>query len=83
MRTLFTAALLLAAAPAIADEVSGTILAYDRVAGVIVMDDKTVWSMELIETAPEGLVAGDTVKIMFETAGEDGMTKIDSIEKTN
>ena len=81
MRTLLSAALLLAAAPAFADEVTGTILAYDRVAGVIVLDDKTIWSLELMDTVPVGLMAGDTVDIAFETAGEDGMTKIDSITK--
>ncbi|TMV10117.1 hypothetical protein FGK63_03385 [Ruegeria sediminis] len=81
MRSLVFAAALLAAAPALADEVTGTILAYDRVEGLIVLTDKTVWSLELIEAAPEGLVAGDMIHIEYETAGEDGITKINAIHK--
>ena len=38
-------ALLALAAPALADETSGTVLAYDRVAMVIVLDDKTVYQL--------------------------------------
>ena len=72
---------MLAAAPAFADETTGTILAFDRVDGVIVLNDKTVWSLELLDVQPTDLKAGDFVRIMYDTAGEDGLTKIASIEK--
>lgn len=82
MRTLFAAALLLTAAPVLADETTGTVLAYDRKAGVIVLTDKTVFSLELLGNTPVAdLVAGDKVKIVYEAAGEDGMTAITAIDR--
>ncbi|SEM78563.1 hypothetical protein [Palleronia pelagia] len=65
------------AAPAFADTVTGTVLAFDRMAQVIVLDDKSVWSLEDGgATAPEGLVAGDTVTIDFQTVSDNGFGKI-------
>ncbi|NDW47746.1 hypothetical protein [Ruegeria sp. PrR005] len=81
MRGFFLAATLLVATPVLADEVTGTILAYDRVDGLIVLDDKTVWSLEFVAEVPEGLVSGDEVHIVYETAGEDGITKISAIHR--
>lgn len=81
MRGFFLAATLLVATPALADEVTGTILAYDRVDGLIVLDDKTVWSLEFVTEVPVGLVSGDEVHIVYETAGEDGITKISAIHR--
>lgn len=69
------------AAAALADSTTGTVLAFDRQAKVIVFKDKTVWTLEGSEAAaPEGLKAGDKVEVQYETAGEDGLTKIDSIK---
>ena len=66
---LLSTAALLFAAPAMADTVSGTVLAFDRVAQVIVLEDKSVWSLaDGGAAAPEGLVAGDTVTIEFQTS---------------
>ena len=82
MRILLASALLAAATPALADEVTGKVLAYDRVSGIIVLDDKTVFSLgDLGATPVEGLVSGDEVTIVYQSAGEDGFTKIDSIVK--
>ena len=73
------AALLAAATPALADETTGEILAFDRVAGVLVLTDKTVWEFGPDTVGPVELNRGDRVKIVYETAGEDGLTAIDVI----
>lgn len=83
MRVLLTsAALLLTALPAFADETSGTVLAYDRVAHVIVLNDKTVWELPDDLTLPDDLVAGDAITIDFQTAGDNGVGKINSITRS-
>ena len=82
MRFLTAAALVFASAvPAFADEVKGTILAYDRVANVIVLDDKTVWNLDTLGDTPLELLAGDIVLIVFTTAGDNGVAKIVAVEK--
>ena len=73
------AALLAAATPTLADETTGEILAFDRVAGVLVLTDKTVWEFGPDTVGPVELNRGDRVKIVYETAGEDGLTAIDEI----
>ena len=84
MRILLASALLAVATPVIADETTGTVLAFDRKAGLIVMADKTVFSLELLgETPVEDLVAGDKVTVTYESAGEDGFTKIDAITRVS
>ena len=66
---------------ALADSTSGKILAYDRKAQLIVLEDKTVWSLDGSEAAaPDALKAGDEVEIDFESEGEDGISKIESIK---
>jgi hypothetical protein len=78
---LASAILLSSCSIALADSTVGTILAFDRVAKIIVLKDKTVWTLEGSEaSAPDGLKAGDKVEIIYETAGEDGLTKIDAIK---
>ncbi|MCU9849072.1 hypothetical protein OEZ60_13775 [Defluviimonas sp. WL0024] len=75
---LYTLPLLLATA-ATADETTGTILAFDRVDRVIVLEDKTVWQFdEKTELAPD-LVAGDTVRIIYTGAADSGIGPIASI----
>ncbi len=80
MRIVLLAALL-AASPAIADETSGVILAFDRVANRIVLTDKTVWEVTADVTLPENLAAGDKVTFVYESAGEDGFAKFDSVTR--
>ncbi|WP_375260197.1 hypothetical protein [Citreimonas sp.] len=81
MRALLVSAAILAAAPAFADETTGTILAFDRVAGIMVLEDKTVWELAAAAEIPEDLVAGERVTLVYATAGEDGLTRIDSITR--
>jgi hypothetical protein len=84
MRILLASALLAVATPVFADETTGTVLAFDRVAGVIVLTDRTVYSLDLLGSNPvEDMVAGDKVVIDFESAGENGIGKINSITRVS
>lgn len=76
-----SAALLLTALPALADTTTGTILAFDRQADVIVMTDKTIWQLNPKTLIPADLAAGDTVKITFTSLGDDGVASVDALEK--
>ncbi len=74
----------LAAAPALADNTTGTVLAFDRVAKVIVLDDKTIWHIVPADLAlPESLTAGDRITIDFQTNGDNGVGKINSITRVS
>ena len=65
---------------AFADNTEGTIVAFDRKARIIVLDDKTVWTTVGSEDAiPANLKAGDTVAIEYVTSGDDGVQKIETI----
>lgn len=68
------------AVPAAAEETTGTIQAYDRLAHVIVLEDKTVWQFPGALELPADLKAGDKVKIDY-TASGDGISKINSITR--
>lgn len=82
MRHLFLATTLaLFALPAVADETQGLVLAYDRQANLLVMNDKTVWELPSGLLIPADLGAGDRVALFYETAGEDGMIAIDSLNR--
>jgi hypothetical protein len=73
--------LLAASAPAFADEVTATVIAFDRVDSVIVLDDKTVFNVTTPDVIPDGLKAGDTVTIDYKSDGDNGVTAINSIKK--
>ncbi|MGY9049318.1 hypothetical protein P775_21480 [Puniceibacterium antarcticum] len=80
MRPLLIACLLAtAAAPAFADSTSGRVVAFDRKANVLVMDDKTVWSLETLKVVPEGLKSGDLIKIDYTSNADNGWGKINAI----
>jgi hypothetical protein len=74
-------ALFLAAAPAFADNLQGTVIAYDRVDHIIVLDDKSILTIPNPEVIPEVLMAGDTIKVEFKSDGDNGFGKFISIEK--
>jgi len=62
-----------------ADEVTGTVLAFDRVAKVLVLTDKTAYPLEVaISDIPATLSAGDQVTIDFK-GDEDGISAINAI----
>ena len=72
MRALLLAALVLAPGLAAADTVTGRVLAFDRVAKVIVFEDRSVWKLGAAEV-PEGVEAGDMVTIDYTSAGDSGV----------
>jgi hypothetical protein len=75
--------LLVTAVPALADSVKGSILAFDRVARVIVLDDKTVWPLGPAEIEmPGDLKAGDVIVIEFKSEGDSGLGKVISITRS-
>lgn len=75
------AAIFLVATPALADETSGTVLAFDRQAHVIVMEDKTVWPLTDKTLVSDDLVAGDIITIVFTSDGDNGVVSVDSVTK--
>jgi hypothetical protein len=68
--------------PALADETSGEILAFDRVDRVIVLTDRTVWPVPDDLPLPEDLAAGDMIRIVYVGGGDAGVGKISSIERS-
>ena len=82
MRHLVLTATLLSAlaAPALAETTTGTVLAYDRAAGRLVLDDRTVWTLGKA-LVPADLAAGDTVKIDYVAGGDDGIRSVSSVER--
>ena len=81
MRKLLAVAFLAAATPAFADTTTGIIVAFDRQADVIVMDDKTIWQLSPTTLIPADLAAGDTITIEFTSAGDDGVRSVDALVK--
>ena len=82
MRYLLTLAAFAAlVTPAFADTTTGVVVAFDRKANVLVMDDKTIWQLSKDTVVPDGLLAGDTVKITFTSTGDDGVKSVDQLEK--
>lgn len=77
---LFAAALLAAATPSFADETTGVVVAFDRVAQVLVLSDKTIWQIKPETVVPAELAAGAKVKLVYQSAGEEGVSKIDAVE---
>lgn len=68
------------AAPVLADSVTDTVLAFDRKANLIVLEDKTVFTLAQGDAvAPDGLKAGDVVTITYDSLGEDGYGVVTSI----
>jgi len=78
LAAMAASAVVLSAVPAFASSVKGTVIAYDRMAKRLVLDDKTVYSFEADIVMPESLTAGDEVEIDFES-GEDGVDKVNSV----
>ncbi len=72
LTALFTLALTALAAPAFADETTGTIVAYDRLSNVLVLNDKTVWILDAKTLVPADLKAGDEITLTFISDGDNG-----------
>lgn len=68
------------AAPALALETTGTVVAHDRVAHRLVMQDRTSYQYNPETTElPRAILAGDVIKISYR-GGEDGVESISRIE---
>ena len=72
----FTAATV---APASADETTGTLVAHDRKARRLVMEDRTIYEYAETTERPELLTAGMRIRIDY-TGTEDGIEAINTIE---
>ena len=72
--------LLHAALPVHADEVTGEILAYNHLANVIVFTDRTVWELGVL-LVPGDLTADDVVTLNFNSAGDSGIGKANSLTR--
>ena len=81
MRTAILAFALLAT-PALADSTTGTVLAFDRVDMILVMDDKTVWELPDTLELPEDLKAGDVITIDWDSNGDSGVGSYNSITRS-
>ena len=81
MRLALALLLTLPAGLAAADETTGEILAYDRLAHILVMRDRTVWTLPDDLMVPADLKSGDRIRVVYKTAGEDGLTAVDAIER--
>ena len=82
--TVSAAILFASVATAHADSVTGIILAFDRKAQLIVLDDKTVWSLESNQAeVPADLKAGDKIEITSEGAGENGIGSVTGLKIVN
>ena len=75
--------LLIAASTAGAQEITqGTILALDRKARLLVLEDRTVWALELMKSAIDAAIeAGDHIEISYEL-DEEGVSAINHITTT-
>lgn len=63
-----------------ADVTEGTVLVYDRKARLLVLSDRTSWSLDTMKAQmPSGLKAGDRIQIQYES-DEEGISAINSIE---
>ncbi|WP_317054870.1 hypothetical protein [Roseovarius rhodophyticola] len=69
------------ATPAVADETEGLILSFDRVDRIIVMTDMTVWELPASVETPDDLARGDRVHMVYDSAGEDGLTAITALHR--
>jgi hypothetical protein len=81
-RFLVAAALMAAVLPSVAsaDSTTGTVVAYDRKANIVVLSDKTIWTTVGSEKAiPADLKAGDRIVITYDSPGDDGVREIQSI----
>lgn len=81
--TLAAVALALATVPAVAaDNFIGEVLAHDRVAHRIVLDDKTIVTYDpATVSVPQDLAAGDKVEVVFGGGEEGDFSDIQTIER--
>ncbi len=72
LTALFTLSSTALSVPAFADETTGTIVAYDRLSNVLVLNDKSVWTLDAKTLVPADLKAGDDITLTFVSDGDNG-----------
>lgn len=65
-----------ASGAAAADTVTDRVFTFDPVKKMLVMQDRTVWSLKDLAEMPAGLKSGDRVTIDFKSDGDNGPTKV-------
>ena len=80
-KILLSAALVLAAFPALADQTEGLILAFDRQAHTLILTDYSVWQLPSDMAIPSDLGQGDRIYIDFTSDGDNGIKAISLIER--
>ena len=81
MRVLTAIVASVLAVTAHADATEGHVLAFDRVAGIIILIDKTVWQLGDKISVPDDLASGDRVLLKFASLGEEGVTSISALTR--
>jgi hypothetical protein len=81
MRALVAAALILAAAPAFADDTTGTVAAFNPDTKVLVLKDKSRWYLPADFVTPEDLAEGDRVRITYRSDADNGWKSIVAITR--
>ncbi|MDW4498455.1 hypothetical protein R5H30_10720 [Sulfitobacter sp. D35] len=82
MRAFLAAALLAVAAPALADETSGTVHSFDAATNALTFTDRTVWLLPAGFEMPLNVTAGDKLRIVYVSNADNGWQKIVRIERT-
>lgn len=67
------------AAPAFADQTTGTVESYTAATHELILADNTVWTLPADLALPEGFGIGDAITIDFTSAGENGIGKVQAI----
>ena len=57
---------------AFADQTTGEVVAYDRLANVIVLKDKSLWTLDAKTLVQSDLKAGDRITLTFVSDGDNG-----------
>ncbi|WP_425051744.1 hypothetical protein [Psychromarinibacter sp. S121] len=81
MRAILAASLLLAAAPALADQTSGTVALYDAASHQLTFTDHTVWYLPASLEMPLGVVPGDVLQINYTTNSDNGWQAIQTVRR--
>ena len=77
-------ALVSATTASFAGIVTGTVLAFDRQANIIVLTDKSIYNFQGQKgKIPEGLKAGDRIAIDSDGEGEDGYGDLEAVKILN
>jgi hypothetical protein len=81
MRALLATAFLAVAGPAVADQTVGTVATFDRARNVLILKDRTVWTLPAETIVPADVTPGTAVRIVYVSNADNGWGKIVRIER--